>query len=836
MTGPMALSPENGASGRPERLTHVRHDIWFALRRIRLRPGHSAVVVLTLALGIGASLAVLGAIDAILLRPLPFADAGRLVRIGVGIPVPRLPDQNLSDISYRRMVQDSRTLAGAAAWTTRDANLIQQSGTQRLVVARVSASLFSVLRTQPAIGRAFATDEDVPGGPRALILSDRLWRSTFGADTSIVGQTVNLEGEPFTVVGVFAPTMSFPSRDVAAWEPLQLDPAAVNPFNLNYAVVGRLRDGISLAAAQADLTAPLQAVGREYPGPHPGSAFDPSGYSARVQFLGDSVAGDAKPVAYLLLAGVVALLLLASANVTNLQLAAATMRGEELAVRAALGASSARLIRGAVVEGVTLALAGTVVGIVVAMTGAGLVTSLLPPGVAPVGALLGARSIAFAGVLATVVGAAIGALPVLALAGRDPASGLRERAAGATSVLAGRLRRGLAAAQVALAVVLLYSSGLLVMSAQRVSDVRLGFQAEGALSLRLNLPSAILEDRSARETLLRRLSADIARLPGVTAVGLANSLPLTTGPRDIAMAVEGRPFQADGTDPIADFRIVNGGYFQAMGIAVTRGRAFTDDDATNRITPLMINETLARQLFPNGEDPIGQRLRFGPVAPWMPILGVVADAKNRSLTEAPRPELYTPALGTYSNLTLRSRLTLVVRSRTGGAAVAALAGPVRAIIADAAPDVAIISVATLDDVVRSSRGSMTTLTQLIVGYAIAAFLLAIAGTYAVLAYLVTQRRRELALRVALGATTRAIAGLVMGESARLTALGVALGAAGAVASARLMAGLLYGVTGLDPAVLGGVLLAAILAATLAAIVPARRALRADPASVFRSGP
>lgn len=791
------------------------------------------MVILTLALGIGASLAALGAIDAILLRPLPFPDAERLVRIAVRIPVPRLPEQSLSDIGYRRMVQDARTLVGAAAWTTRDANLIQQNGTQRLVVARVTASLFGVLRTEPAIGRAFTADEDAPGGPRALILSDRLWRSAFAADRGIVGQTVNLEGEPFTVVGVLAPSTTFPSRDIAAWEPLRLDPAAVNPFNLNYSVVGRLRDGIGVATAQTDLTAPLQAVGREYPGPHPGSAFDPSGYAAHVQPLGEFVAGDAKPVALLLLAGVGALLLLTCANVTNLQLAAATIRGEELAVRAALGASRGRLIRGALVEGVLLALAGSGIGIFMALAGTGLVTSLLPQGVAPAGSLLAPGALALAALLAVVVGAAIGALPVVALAGRDPASGLRERAAGATSVLAGRLRKGLAAAQVALAVVLLYNSGLLVLSARRVSEVQLGFRADGALSLRLNLPTATLENRTARETLLRRLTTDIGRLPGVTAVGLANTLPLTTGPRDIAMAVEGRPFQADGTDPIADFRIVNGGYFTAMGIGVTRGRAFTDDDATDRMTPLVINETLARQLFPNGEDPIGQRLRFGPVAPWMPIIGVVADAKNRSLTEAPRPELYTPALGSYSNLTLRSRLTLVVRS---SADVAAIAGRVRAIIADAAPDVAVINVATLTDVVRSSRGSMTTLTQLIAGYAMAALLLAIAGTYAVLAYLVTQRRRELALRIALGATTRAVAGLVLAESARLTAIGLALGALGALASARLMAGLLYNVTGLDPAVLVGVLLAALIAAMVAAVVPARRALRADPASVFRSGP
>jgi predicted permease len=805
-------------------------ELRFTFRRIRRRPFHAASIALTLGLGIGAAIAVFGAVDAILLRPLPFSDADRLVRVTQRVPVEGFPELNFSDVGFRRLQQGNRTLAGAAAYNTRAANLVRADGTERLTVARVSANLVPVLRIRTAIGRFFTTDEDVPGGTRLLVLTDHFWRSAFNADTGIVGRVLDLEGVPYTVIGVLDARTVFPSRDVSAWEPLQLGATSVTPFQLNYSVVARLREGASLEQARRDLLAPIRDVGREYPGPHPGSALDPAGYAANVRPLAAALVGDVRPVVALLLTGVIALLLLTCANVANLQLAAVISRAEELSVRVALGATNVRLIRGQVVEGVILSAAGACVGFGVALMGARLVASILPPSVAFNAAGLGYRAILITVIIVLMVGATVGALPVLVLTRRAPAAALREHAFGSAG--AARVRKLLASAQIALAVVLLHGSGLLLGSAARVAAVDLGFQPEGTISLRINIPDPTLRDRNVREGLLRRIVSSAAALPGVAAVGLTNTLPLTPGARDLAMAVEGRPFKADGTDPIADFRIVSEGYFAALGIPVTRGRIYTDDEATDRLTPLVINETLARRLFPDGEDPIGQRLRFGPVAPWMPIVGVVADAKNRSLTEPPMPELYTPALGSWSMLALRSGISVVLRAR--GDAMS-LSMPMRRIIRDIAPDVAVERVVPVGTVVKEANVRMTTTTRLISWYAAAALLIAVAGTYAVLSYLIAQRRSELALRMALGAPTRAIVTLVARESAVLVGAGAVAGLAGAVASSRLLAGLLYGIGTLDAGVLAVVVFVAATAGTLAAIAPVRRALRADPSEVLRSG-
>lgn len=808
------------------------HEFWFALRRIRRRPLHAISIALTLGLGIGSAITVFGAVDAVLLRPLPFPDADRLVRITQTLPVDGLPELNFSDVLLRRVSEDNRTLDGVAAWATRNANLLHDGGgAERLTVARASAGFFAVLGVRPILGRAFAPDEAVPDGPRVLVLSHRLWQSAFHGDSGIVGSVVRLESEPYTVIGVLGPRVVFPSREVAAWEPLQLSPTAVNPYQNAYSVVARLRRGTTPAAARNDVTGTIRSVGREFPGPHPGSALDPSGYSANVRPLAAATVGDARPVVALLLAGVIALLLLTGANVANLQLAGVISRIGELSVRTALGATRRRLVAGQVLEATILAAAGAALGLIVSFTGARLVASLLPASMALERAGPGAPVLAVTAVLVLVVGSGVGALPIIVVTRRSPATALRERIGGTLG--AARMRRILASAQVALAVVLLHGSGLLLVSAAGVADVDLGFRPEGAVSVRLNIPDATLRDRDARETLLRRIVGEIAGLPGVAATGMANGLPLTLGPRDMAMAVEGRPFKADGTDPVADARIVSEGYFAAMGITVVRGRTFSDNESTERLTPLVISEGLARRLFPDGEDPVGQRLRFGPVAPWMPIVGVVRDAKNRGLTEPSRPELYSPALGSWSMLALRSGISVVVRARGNPTE---LAGSLRRIVERIAPDVAIDRIVPLGEVVRESGARMSATTKLISWYAGAALLIAIAGTYAVLSYLIAQRRGELAVRVALGAPSRSIVGLVARESASLVGAGALVGLVGAVASARLLRGLLYGVGTFDARVLGAVALVAAAAGVLAAVAPVRQALGADPCDALRGGP
>jgi putative ABC transport system permease protein len=810
----------------------VLQDLWFSLRRIRRRPLHSAVVALTLALGIGASLAVFAVVDAVILRPLPYPDASRMVNLTHTIPAPGFPEMPFTDVGFRRVSAESRSFAALSAWQTRDANLVRPGETRRLIVAPVSASFFAVLGVQPQLGRLFATEEDQAGAPRVVVISDWLWRSAFNADPKIVGTAVNLEGDPFTVIGILGPQVTFPSREVAAWEPLRLSPTAINPTNNNYSVIGRLRSGVSLEAATTDVTALLRAVGREFPGPHAGSALDAAKAQAHVRPLADSIVGDVRPIVVLLLAGVSMLLILTCANVANLQLAAVIVRSEELAVRASLGATRARLVRGALIEGTLLASIGAVVGFGLAMLGAQLLATLLPAGIAADGAVLGTRALVVMVLGVLVIGAVVGAVPVMVVAGRDPAQGIRDRTAGATPASANGLRRILAVGQVALAVLLLHSSILLIASARNAKEVRLGFSPGSTLTMRINLPDATLRDRNARETLLRRLIAEIGQLPGVSSVGLVNALPLTRGREDAAMALEGRPFKADGTDPMADYRVVTAGYFTAMEIPLLRGRVFTDDDANERNTPIVISNALAKRLFPNGEDPIGQRLKFGPFAPWMPIVAVVGDAKNRSITEDARPEFYTPGLGTWSDRAFRTEITIV--TRTAGDA-AGMVNPIRRILTSAAPEVAIYNVFTMDQVVRDARARMTVTMQLMSGYALAALLLSLAGIFAVLSYLVTQRRQELAVRMALGASPQSIIALVARESLLLVGFGSLLGLIGALATARLLTGMLYGVGALNIGAIMVVVLGAAATGFIATLVPARRASMADPSSALRGG-
>jgi predicted permease len=780
------------------------HDLWFALRRLRRRPLHAALVIATLGLGIGASLAVFAVVDAVLLRPLPFSKPERLVSVLQSIPVPGFPELNLPGVTLRRMQEGARSIERMAGYTTRDVNLVRTEITDRLVSAQLTPGLLKVLGVAPAIGRDFATDEDLPGGPRAVLISDGLWRTTFAADPDVVGKTANLEGEPFTIVGVMPPWFAVPSREIAVWEPLRLSPSVVDPGNNRLTVIARLKNGVTISTAQSELTNIVRAVGREYPGPHPGSALDPAGYRANVRPLADSVVGDTKPVITLLLGGVVLLLVLACANVANLQLASVILRSGEIAVRSAIGASRRRLIFGAFIEGLVLTTGGAILGAVIAVGGAAILMKLLPLGVAITGSLPGIRSVGVAVLGVLVVSAIVGAFPVAVVAGRNPSDGLHDRAAAASPRLAGRLRRALAIAQVALAILLVHGAGLLISSARQVQQVALGFRTDSTISLRINIPAPMLRDRTRREVVLRRIVQDVNALPGVQSAGLVNALPLEIGRRDQAMAVEGRPFRADGSDPLADYRVVSHGYFAAMGIPLLKGRLFTDDDATATMTPLVISRSLEQLLFPDGEEPLGRRLRFGPASPWMPIIGVVADAKNRSLTEPSRPELYTPGLGTWSFLAFRTELTIVVRTR--GDAMA-LAAPIRRVVRDAAPDISTYNVATLDDVIRSARARVITATQLMTGYAALALLLAVAGTYALLAYLVSQRRHELAVRLALGATL----------------------------SSRLLSGLLYGVGRLDPLVTASVLVVTAAAGIVAALVPARRATRVDPGLALRSG-
>lgn len=809
----------------------MNDDVKTVLRRLGRRPIHALSIVGTLAIGLGGALAVIGIAGPTLFQPLPYLNPGRLIAVTSKLPVPTLPEMGFSDVGYRRTVTDNRTLAGAAAYTTWGMNLASGGNASRATVGRVSASFFDVLGVKPLIGRTMSMSEDMPGAGNVAVLSESMWRSAFAADPTALGKTILLDDEPYVVIGVMPASVALPSNRVHVWTPLALDPAAVNPFNRNLTVIARLRDGAGLEAARADLSSISRDVGKTYAGPHAGSKLDPSVIQAVVRPLRDTLIGDARPTMLLLLVGVLLVLALTCANVVNLQLASLLSRRTEMSIRAALGASRARLVAGAALEGVVLAGLGMAFGLVFSALSSGVLRTLTPRGLAPVATTVGAvRQVGIAVVLVAVVAAIVGVVPTALATGRDLAGSLRDRAGASVGHISTRLRGWLAAGQVSLAVLLLYGAGLMLASVRAVQRVDLGFHTDSSVAFRLDLPQARYSTRQTIDPLVQTVLMSLRAIPGVSSAAAASALPLSAQRNETMMAVEGRPFKADGTDPNADLRIVSADYFRAMGIDVVRGRTFAETDARSGYTPVVISRALAKQLFPDGSDPIGHRVRLGPFADWLPIVAVVNDAKNRSVTEDARPEIYQPAVGNTALTRPQTVFSFVAR---GAGDAEATLRTIRAAVRQIDPTLPVFDAGPMANVVSATRTRQDVTARLIGAFAVVALLLAVAGTYAVLAFLVSDRRREIAIRMAMGANASNVIGMVMGQTGRVVGAGGVVGLAGAVLAARGLESFLFGVTTLSPSVLVTVVGVIVAAGSVAALVPARRACLVDATLALR---
>ncbi|MGN6391587.1 MAG: ABC transporter permease [Gemmatimonadales bacterium] len=819
-------------------MTGLMQDLRYALRGLRQRPGFALVAVLTLALGIGANTAIFSVVNGVLLRPLPYDHPERLAMIWGHRT--QEPLAELSVPEYWELGERTHSFTRVGAYADGSTTLTGVGAPERLRAGYITAGLPGVLGVVPALGRGFTGQEDRPGGPAAVLLSDGLWRRRFGGDPSIVGRVLTLDDTPATVVGVMPPGFQLPAHyagpGMELWAPLQLDPASdrsVRGWHF-LDVVGRLRDGVTLGAAAAETSALMRGMLREHTTEY---TAEFNGTSTSVS---GEVVGDVRPALLVLLGAVALLLLIACANVAGLLLARAESRQREIALRTALGAGRGRLVRQLLTESVVLAAAGGVVGVLLAVWGVrGLV--LVAPSSMPRLAAIGidARVLVFTAALTIITGVLFGLAPAFHALHGDLAGSLTD---GGRSGTAGggrqRARRLLVAAQVAIALVLVTAASLLVQSFFRLREVDPGFRPDHLLTARVELSTVRYATNESRRWFYHELLDRLAHVPGVRSAAMARALPMT-GKLEIgdwSFILEGRaaspPLPSDWHP--GDWQAVSPGYFATMGIPLLQGRDFTEDDRVGTPGAIIVNRTLARQAWP-GEDPLGHRVLLGGGgvdSVWRTVVGVVGDVRHRGLSAAPRPEMYLP----YAQFPAGTGAVMPSASlvlRTAGTPEA-LIGTLSSTLRDLDRDVPLSSVQTMEQVMGAWAAERRLVMLLVSGFALAALTLGAVGIYGVMAHLVSQREREIGIRMALGAVPEQILGLVISQSAWLVMSGIVAGTVAALAAGRLLAGLLFEVRAADPLTFAGTALTLIAVAAGATLVPALRAVRTDPAHALRS--
>ena len=817
----------DGERRRAEVFDTVQQDLAFAARQLAKKPAFATIVIFTIALGIGANTAIFSVVDGILLRPLPYPEPEELVNVwsdwsGTGGPVREwfgYPD-------FHDFREEVAALEAFAVWNNWYPTLTGSGEAEQLNGSVLSPGMFSrVLGVGPALGRDFLPEEEVPGGPKAALVSDGFWKRALGGDRDVLGTTLLLSDVPHTIVGIMPAGFQPPfNANADIWTPLQQD---MTNFSCGRGcagirAVGRLADGVSLEVLREqgrDLGTRLAA---EYPETNTGRSF------AAFPLKEDMVA-SASTGLWVLLGAVGFVLLIASVNVANLLLARATTRQSELAVRSALGARRSRIVRQLLTENALMASVGGAVGVAVAFLGTRLLVSLAPPGTPRIdGVAVDGRILAFAAGVALLSGLIFGVLPALRTAGVNLHDSLREGGRGGGGGRRGvRVRNGLIVGQVALALMLLVGAGLLLRSFQELRNVDLGFEPEGVLAMSVTLPPSRYPDREATQSFFVGLEERVRSLPGVVNAASTNTLPLGGSNGDTDFNIEGRPIPEPGEQNQVWFRRVTPGYFETVGIPLVAGRDFTISEDGEAAPVVIVNQTLANRFFPD-EIPIGQRINVNdPQDPvWRTIVGVAKDIKNFSIRGGSRNAMYVP----YLQLPTRA-LSLVIK--TDGDPEA-LVPSVRRELAAADPALATGTLTAIDNFVAFSLATDRFITMLLSLFAAAALILAVVGLYGVVSYGVSSRLREMGVRIALGAGSDDIRSLVIGKSLTVVALGVVVGAAGAYGLTRLMEGLLFGVSATDPVTFTAVGALLVGVATAASAVPARRAARVDPISVLKA--
>lgn len=802
-------------------MDNLIQDLRYATRSLLRSPGFTVVAVLTLALGIGANTAIFSVLYGVLLRPLPYPEAGRLVGLSQVYRGSR--DERAVDYrEYRFLAENGRVFQSLAVSTNLGFNVFTGEEADRARGMRVSSGFFRVLGVAPLLGREFSADEDQLGGPQVAILSYGYWQRRFGGDPSVVGRAITLDGAPYTVVGVMpSGFQTQPEADV--WSTVaQVSRTIGNGSNLN--LVGRLMPGLSLARAQAEFEPTVAAFCEAFKDRLPRQArFEL--YPHR-----QLIVTDLRTPVRVLFGAIGFVLLIACANVAALVLGRATERGRELAVRVALGASRARVVRQLLTESVLLALVGGAVGLGLARWGLDLLLSFLPPDLRSIAISLDWWAVAFTFGLSLATGIAFGLLPAWHVAGSDTHDALREGSGRTTaSVGRSRVRNALVIGEMALSVVLLIGAGLLIRTVGNLLRTDPGFDPQRVLSAEIWLNGVGYDSTAQISAYYQRLTARLATIPGVQAAAVVEAgLPLGTGGNQY-LVIEGL---ADGAS--VDYRTVTPGYFQALGIRLERGRAFTGGDVQGADPVAVVNESFARRYL-SGRDAVGRTVSFegGKGVPRR-IVGVAADVKSFIGAPTP-PTVFLPSAQTPASYT---RVfggwfpTHVVVRTTGDPG--ALAAGVTAAIHEIDPRVPVGRVRALQEVLTESVAFQRFEMLLLSAFAALALVLSAVGIYGVMSYLVSQRTHEIGVRVALGAVPRDVLWLVLGRGLALAATGAAFGLLGAAALTRILKSQLYGVQSSDPTTFAAVTVALGLVALIACVVPARRATRVDPVVALRT--
>jgi predicted permease len=816
-------------------MQNFRDDLTFALRMLRKHPGFTLVAVLSLALGIGANSAIFSVTNALLWRPLPYPEAERLVILWSRSPGLNVAQDWFSPGQYWDVKTQNRVFETTAIAIGASFNLTGQSGPEHVDGARVSSSFFTLFGPQAQLGRVLLPEEDEPGKPATVILSHGFWQRRFGGDPHVIGRTLTLSGNNFTIVGVMPPSFSLNKEVLPAVNGIEQadlllpfpmsESTRTNRGNEDFNIFAKLKPGLSFAEAQAEMDLIARRMKQQFPENYPPNG----GLTISVVSLLEQVVGDIGQALPVLLGAVAFVLLIACANVANLLLARAAVRQKEIAIRAAVGANRSRIVRQLLTESVLLALLGGFLGLSLALLAIKSLALFGPeniPRLTEVG--IDGRVLLFTGFISLFTGVLFGLAPAWRAAQVDLHETLKD---GGRSTGAGaghsqqRLRKLLVVAEVALALVLLSGAGLLVRSYQRILTAHPGYDPHNVLALRLSLPAAKYNTPESIVTFFQRTLDRLRAVPGVEAAGTTYSLPMST----VALAWE--PITIEGYVPksaqdliISNVRIVSPDYFRTLGIPLVQGRLFDARDRKGEPETAIVDEALAERYWP-GESPLGKRLQRGKSGTWRTVIGVIRDAKQFSMEKEPPISVYYPA-----EQVIARNMYLVLRTTPDPQQ---LASTLVKEIQTVDPEMPVFDVSSMEERLSAALARRRFSMFLLGVFALVAMLLATIGIYGVMAYAVNQRTHEIGIRVALGARPRDVLGLVLRQGLGLSLTGTTLGLLAALGLTRLLAKLLFGVSATDPLTFVGVAALLMAVSLLACWIPARRAARVDPLIALR---
>jgi putative ABC transport system permease protein len=795
-------------------------DVRYAIRTCLRRPGFALLAILTIAVGVGANAAIFSIVNAVLVRPLPFPRANELVLVSQSNRQTRQGPGDVAPANFLDWRVRNHSFTGMAAHRAFTLTIASGDHPERFAGAMVNANHFDVLGVKPILGRAFEPDDEQPGAPRVVILAAGLWRQRFGGRAEAIGQSVAIDDEPYTIIGVMPPGIDYPDK-AQAWvtphwrvpdDPLlsgTQDPSTERG-HAYIEVLARLGPGVAFERAQADMDGVAMALEHDYPD-------DNQNTGVKLTALRDDLVSEVRPTIVLLFVAVGLLQLVATANVSGLLIARATARHQEIAVRMALGATRGRVLTQLLTESVMLALAGGGCGVLLAMWLIGPLVALSPSDLGDVS--IDGTVLFFGLAIAAAAGLLFGLAPARHLSALNVSADLKQSARGAIGAKQRRIRAALVAAEIAISLVLLVGAGLTIKSFVRLQHVPTGFDPDNVLTISITPPSARYADPRRRADFYEHTLEALRAVPGVQIAGATSRLPLLRGNSTRGLTTAGLP---PDTPTDADYRTASPDYFHAMGIPLLRGRVFDERDREGRPHVAVVSASLAQRFWP-GRDPIGRHFSIND--PEIAVVGVVGDVHSASLEAPPRPTVYVP----YRQDAFPS-MTFVLKT---AATPPTPGGAIREAVWRVDGNQPVGAIRTMDAQLSNSLSRRRFSVTLLTAFAMMAVALAAIGLYGVLAFIVAQRRREIGVRMALGAGPRHVIADVLGQGLRLAAIGVTIGMALALAATRLLSSLLYGTSATDVATFASVALLLVLIAIGASVVPARRASRVDPLDALR---